>query len=840
MKKAGTLFLLALSLACCLSTGNASAQKRKVSFVDGFHGGVYGHYPLDTYTEFMADQLEAHPGWSICLEIEPETWDSVAVRTPAALARFRALASTDRVEFTNPAYAQPYMYNIYGESIIRQLQYGMDKIREYFPDAEFLTYAVEEPCFTSALPGILGSLGFKYASLKCPNTCWGGYSAPFGKGIVEWTGPEGSTLLAVPRYACEELSEKVWETKANGRYNEYWKACRRTGIRRPVGMTYQDAGWHFGPWLGMEPVMEEKDYRYTTWRAYFEQEPAGAVHETYRMSQEDVRPGLVWGSQVLQRLSRQVRHAENKILTTEKTAALLSLAGGRKPDQARLDEAWRTLMLSQHHDCWIVPYNRLNGRGSWADNVALWTEATGRNCDEVLAALVIPEGRDFRTRSFGIVNTTPFPRTALARVKIPQGYPERFRIEDAEGTGIPYYVQDGYAVLKATVPATGILPLSFRFNGETTQIQPETRIYGPGDGPVTVRTGFYALTLAPEKGGAVISLRTRDGRETIPSGEKLGELRGRFLEEGGDRSSTETPATIQVTGAPGLETRITIRGFIGPAPFTEIISLEDDSPLIRFDLEIGWERSTGIGAYAQQDAYNNPVRAFYDTRHDLRMLFPAALSSPVLYKDAPFDVCQSALEDTFFERWEDIKHNVILDWLDLCGSNGHSLALLSDHTTSYTYGPGHPLALTVQYSGNGLWGRDYRLDGPTCLSCAILPHDGRWDEACIQEQNLSWNEPFTVLPGRYEKQSLLDLSGTGYLLSALQSTPGGYLLRIYNASGDDTAKTLQLQLKAASVRETNLRGETTGRPILRTEAGCTSWETALPRFGFKTFIIETL
>ena len=832
--------LLLLILIGCLLPVPAFAQGRKVAFVDGFHGGVYGHYPLDTYTDFMADQLEAHPGWSICLEIEPETWDSVAVRTPAALARFKALASTDRVEFTNPAYAQPYMYNIYGESIIRQLQYGMDKIREHFPDAEFLTYAVEEPCFTSALPGILGSLGFKYASLKCPNTCWGGYSAPFGKGLVDWTGPDGSTLLAVPRYACEELSEKVWETRANGRYPAYWKACRRAGIARPVGMTYQDAGWNFGPWLAVDNAMDEKDFRYTTWRAYFEQEPARARHETYRMSQEDVRPGLVWGSQVLQRLSRQVRHAEHKLLTTEKTAALLSLSGGKRPDQARLDEAWRTLMLSQHHDCWIVPYNRLNNRGSWADNVALWTEAAEQNCDEVLAALAIPDGKEFKTRSWGIVNTAPFPRTGLARIRIPRGWPERFRIEDADGQEIPYYIQDGCAILKVTVPATGILPVHARLDGKDTRIQPETTIHGPGTGPVTIRTGRYTLTLSPDQGGAVTSLRTRDGREWVRAGEALGVLRGHFYEEGCDHSSSEAPATVQVCSAEGLETRITVRGFIADTPFTEVIRISEDSPLIQFDLEIDWERNVGIGAFAQQDAYGNPHRAFYDTRGHLKLLFPVKMDRPALSKDAPFDVCQSALEDTFFERWDDIKHNVILDWVDLCGSDGHSLALLSDHTTSYTCGPGYPLALTVQYSGNGLWGRDYRLDGPTHLSCAIIPHEGRWDEARIQEQNLSWNEAFTVLPGQYGKQSLLDLSGTGYLLSSLQALPEGCLLRIYNASGDASAKTLQLHLTAAQVREVNLRGEVTDRPGFRTEAGCTRWETSLPRFGFKTFIITTL
>ena len=32
--------------------------------------------------------------------------------------------------------------------------------------------------------------------------------------------------------------------------------------------------------------------------------------------------------------------------------------------QADMDEAWRTLMLAQHHDSWIVPYNGLNRKGT--------------------------------------------------------------------------------------------------------------------------------------------------------------------------------------------------------------------------------------------------------------------------------------------------------------------------------------------------------------------------------------------------------------------------------------------------------------------------------------------
>ena len=110
-----------------------------------------GHYPVKWKTQFIVDQLSKHPDWRICLEIEPETWDTVQIQTPGAYRQLKNVVVTKQVEFTNPTYAQPYCYNISGESIIRQFQYGIAKINKHFPGVTFTTYSVEEPCFTSYL-----------------------------------------------------------------------------------------------------------------------------------------------------------------------------------------------------------------------------------------------------------------------------------------------------------------------------------------------------------------------------------------------------------------------------------------------------------------------------------------------------------------------------------------------------------------------------------------------------------------------------------------------------------------------------------------------------------------
>ena len=148
-------------------------------------------------------------------------------------------------------------------------------------------------------------------------------------------------------------------------------------------MCYQDAGWRNGPWLG-----KRRQSKYVLWTDYIDNIADHSVATDYHMTQEGVRAALVWGSQVMQRIGRQVRNAENRLLDAERMAVMAFFVKGWRPDQSSIDEAWRTLMLAQHHDSWIVPYNRLNRRGTWADNIALWTAATCKRADSVVDASV--------------------------------------------------------------------------------------------------------------------------------------------------------------------------------------------------------------------------------------------------------------------------------------------------------------------------------------------------------------------------------------------------------------------------------------------------------------------
>ena len=794
-------------------------------FIDGYHGGIYGHLP-PWQTKFMVEKLGQYPDWKINLELEPESWDTIAVQDPVSYTAFQQLfadqSSKGRIEYVNPAYGQSYMYNISGESVIRQLYYGMKKLRQHFPSVVFTSYSSEEPCFTSALPQILRSYGFKYASLKNPNTCWGGYTRAFGGELVNWVGPDGSSILAVPRYGIEALKPRsIWETIASGNSKEYVGKALEAGIQHPVGMCLQDAGWAFGPWLGRGGDIYTPT-RYETWRGYVENITLGKSVQDWKFSQEDVLVGLMWGSQVLQRIARSVRVSENKVVVAEKMAAMAHVWKGLVWPDLGFEGAWRTLLLSQHHDCWIVPYNGKPG-DTWADKVVKWTGNTNTYSDSVVSATV---------RVLGGAGGVGGEK-AGAGVDGEPGV----RVFNTTGIRRKEWVRVGEILFQADVPPMGYRTYQLKKGQKAVGSAKVTKLSG---GLWKVETDLYRILLDPAKGGTITSWvgKKLGGKEFVEQGKSFNELRGNFYNAGGFRSGTETPAEIKVLEEGPAEVKLEIKGMIAGNPFTQVLTVQEGQPRVDMHLVIDWKGNPAIGEYFDAPKDNEVRKAYYDDRYKLLALFPLRLASQKVYKNAPFDVTESRLDNTFYNRWDSIKNNVLLNWVDVEDGDGqYGMALFCDHTTSYGHGADFPLALTVQYSGNGIFYRDYKIDGPTEMNYAWIPHAGKWDRAGIWAEGTKWNEPLIVRTGGVveEGRSLLQPERAGMEISSV-TMEGGYLLvRLFNAEATGSAQKLYLGFAAERAEEVGLDGRVIKEvPIRKERSGRRFVELSVPRFGIRT------
>lgn len=264
---------------------------------------------------------------------------------------------------------------------------------------------------------------------------------------------------------------------------------------------------------------------------------------------------------------------------------------------------------------------------------------------------------------------------------------------------------------------------------------------------------------------------------------------------------------------------------------------------IDFELTVDWKKNVGIGEY-KENHWSGNRRAFCDDRFKLNVLFPADLRSPRIYKNAPFDVCESTLDNTFFNSWDQIKHNIILNWVDLAEQKGdYALALFSDHTTSYSYGEDFPLGLTAQYSGGGLWGPDYKITGPLKMKYAIMPHRGKWDKASVANSSDCWNEP--LLSSCYsvakpESKSFISLQNTGYQVSAVYLENGKIVLRLFNSEGNGKLQKVTFDMPLSSVEEVDLNGKCVEKKNIKTRAGKSDMMISMPRFGVRTFVLSLI
>jgi len=806
-------------------------------FIDGFHGGIYGHYP-QKYTEYLVNCLDSIPEWKIGLEIEPVTWDVASVYETRAFKKFRDyLLEGSRIEYTNPAFAQPYMYNISGESIIRQLTIGMSVLQRHFPGLKIETYSVAEPCFTSCLPTVLTSLGYKYCSTKCPDTIFGGYFSPRSAEVEWWVGPDGeSKILNSPRNMAATFDKYcAWSTADHSMTKAYVDGSFAEGFKHPIGMTYQDAVWKIGPWLSIQPE-EEKPFvsapeyaepEYILWNQYFREVAPLDDADEHTYTQEDMHPSLPWGGQPLQKVAKMTRIMENDVIRAEKISAMASVASGSKYPAGDLRHAWEGLMLSQHHDCWIV-------LRWWLKNVQTWFGNTMEYCRKAISNSLDSLALKGREGVFTVFNTTGTECRGAVTIPAEGKY---HGVIGVNGGPVPSQRWGDSIVFIASTPAFGWR--SYSLSEAEYVMKPATSVRKKGRN-VVLSNELYDITFCPEKGGAIVSFKDkRTGWEMVDvrDGYPFNGMRAFYPEEDVFHSSGESPAIVETICSGAVRSSVRIKGKMNGVDFIQTVTLDAGDPVVDCSLTLDWKGpSQMIGSPEPEDGERMDDSGnrytwkmpFYDVNKKMNLLFPTVQKGRIV-KDAPFDVCESLLESTSFGSLDSVKHNVILNWADLEMRDG-SLALFSDRTTSYSYGPEYPFGLTVQFVGTAHGCAFLNVDEPTTIHYAIVPHSGGWDEDGISCLSDHWNEKMMVAEGAPAdaERSLVDLEGTGYQLVTTYIADGDLYVRLFNVSGDETPITINPSFRYSSAELVGLDGR------IRETYGTDPIIFSAPRFGLRT------
>jgi len=824
-------------------------------FVDGYHGGIKGHMPIGAWTDVL-HVLRSHPEWKISIEVEPISWEHVRMTDPESYRELRdrwfGSEYGQRVEIVSGSYAQPYGWAIGGESNIRQLLRGIALHREHFPHAVIDTYAVQEPCWTSCLPQVLKSLGYKRAVLKNPGTAWAGYPSGLNREIVNWVGPDGSAIPCVPRYACEGLVH-AWESEAAEMGADFLDQCAEQGIARPIGSFLQDLGWAAAPRLGTDGRVT-----YVTWRQYFE-EVVGEPQEDWRFTQEDIHCALPWGERHLQRMARQIRSAESKLVQAEKLAALAVVLHGYNYPERELARAWDELMLSQHHDAWICATVReRREKWSWLAGAQTWLAEANADAvmGEAAASFAGPVAAD-GSLGIRVFNTTGVPRKEIVEMEIPVTEDlANFGVVDETGRLLPRQVhplrtsgegrvQAARLLFEAEVPSMGCrtFGISRQAAGRS---EPESSPVGAtmlNDRLLLLYSDLYELRLDLEQGGAIVSLIDRSTRRNYCPPQSpvfLNELRGYMTEQGRFAYSRECKVAATILENGPLRVTVQLDGVFCNTKFQSTLRLSKGQRAIDCGLRAWFEADRWIGdpwTIDEQIKFTERRRSHYHTAMNLHVLFPVRSKSVKVFKNAAFDVCESKHTDTHYTRWDEIKHNVILHWIDLFDAEEQcGLAVYSDHTTSYGHSPEDQAYLTFAWGGDaGFWWGKCPLEGLQEMNYAIVPHEGDWESAGLSRLSALRQEPLMarLASGSRGKLELIRLSDPKVEVSAMYIEKDKLWVRLFNgsASGRDCLLYAHDQLANAEIAELD------GRVVraLAPESGAAAGEDGSYRLSFPPF-----
>ncbi len=741
-------------------------MSEKLYFVDGYHGGIEGHMPVGSWEDIL-DALESHPKWKISLEIEPESWDYLRIHDYEVYKRLQKFVSEDatsyRVEFIGGSYGQPFCWAVNGESNIRQLVRGVELLKKHFKDAVVDTYAVQEPCFTSALPQICKKLGYQRISLKNP-TAWGGYMDKMKGGMVYLTSADGSGIPAVVRYECEELVS-CSATEASGyEYScirDFADKCAENGIKHPVGMCLQDLGWSARPLISGIPV------EYVTWREYFERF-RDDLEGRIKFSQESVLCTLPWGNITLQQMCRKVRALENRTLQIEKLLTLAEIHGMElQISRDKLKEAWDVLLLSQHHDGFICATTSGSPLKTWAFRADYLT-AKGQllltevehNVFDYLQVKAEDEDKVCSERYIRVYNTLGTKRTDQAEsvITLPKGCFD-LEVYDSDGQkcssqwkAIRKYQDESIAAANlcftASVEGIGYSTYCVKLlrsrPSRAVNIAKITM-----QNTIAVETSLLSVVFDVTRGGSIVKLFDKElQRDFVAKQGAIGILKGFMVNEDAFVSNDACVVKHEILVNGPIYAKIKFNGEFHGIHFETIAEIREGDKKMDFTSSVMFQEETDIGYPGKPkkgEEFHGTKRSSCREDYKMSIGIPLPMEEFTITKHAPFENYKSEIYDTRFGGWDEIKNSMIHQYIDFYDAEkNYGIGILCDHVNGYSL-VDNQFSLTQAFGYHaGFWWGYQPLKGRTQIGYSLVIHKGDYEDGCLPFYNERNNEPFIV------------------------------------------------------------------------------------------------
>lgn len=765
------------------------------------HGGVvlWGQEHFLKHLRSAVEWLDRYPGFKIGLENEAHTYDYLAEHSLEVLQEIRGCLKRypGRFGIGTCTYGQPLSVFINEESNIRQIGYALEADRRHLGCAPDV-YLMSEHAMHSQIPQILEGFGFVGAIMRTHFMMYG-YNPTFDAAVGWWVGLDGSRIAAIPTYVGQG-AEFGRTTKDN------WILTRYPGpecdtplekfreefsrIEPLLASRADDSG------LRREELVKKYEgnpqYRWVLLEEIF---PAfGPPQAELKTSPNDFHVRMPWGY-CGNEIWNTSRRAEVEVLTAERLAAIEHLLGGAD-HEGQIKEAWKNLLVAQHHDIQIC--------GLLADARGFLTaslDASGRVKDASLryvasrmeggktAQVTVFNPRSWPGRDWVDV-TVSLPRKAAAALGVRRGgqaVPVALLSADRYSDGS---IQQARIAILADVPALGFVSYSLEptqdgLPKKSTEIEIDAE-------NLCVTTPYVVVRLSKD-GGIDSFIERKSGKNVFQSGKRngffAGTIDGRYCESKGVWAIE--PGR---DGAPWAVAREC--GMIGGIPYTLEIVLHADSP--RLDCRVRFHfQGQRIGRLSEN---KRESKSPFEHEEKLRFkMFPAVGSDAFGVRDLPFAVATTP--DRNIDG---------LYWTAVAG-DGQGLAVLNRGTMGSVREADGGFSVPLAYAMYYVWGTRM-LNGDFSYEFALYPFTGDWQEADLHRRALEYNFPCVGVctaagDGHLGTEvALLEAGSSDVIVSAFYHQDAGSYVRMYEYRGREGRASLDYLAGKARFTEVDLAG----------------------------------
>jgi alpha-mannosidase len=775
------------------------------------HGGVvpWGTQHFTKYLRSAADWLDRYPDFKIGLDNEAYAYDFLAKNDTSLLRELKGYLKkyNGRFGIGTCTYGQPLSQFVNEESNIRQIGYAI-KTEERVLQCRPSVYLMSEHAMHSQIPQIIKGFGFKGAVMRTHFMMYG-YNPTYNSPIGWWKGRDGSEIPAIPTYKGEgsafgsdtedNLILEVYPGPDCSLSLEDFRE-KFSGISPLLASRVDDSH------LRQEELVKQYEgnpgFRWLLAEEIFPAFPTPA--DVFKTDPDDFHVRMPWGY-CGNEIWNMSRTAETRVLTAERIAAFESILGGAN-HESDLHDAWKNLLIAQHHDiqiCGILDASRkfLPASISTSDSIirssmnfmasrmsggkiaqiTVFNPMSWNRREWVKVEVIIPSG----TPSFNILqNNVPVPFNVISFHKTAGS-----RSANAEVSFL------------ADIPALSFRSFSVVASGKT---EGSLKTISFDKEKLKIETPFWRIDL--DRNGGIDSITSMKTGKTLTGKHKSAIFAGVI-----DGKSVESSGSWITDSVMMNNNQITLleKGTIGTIPYSLKMILNDESPEISLIVKIHINNEK-IGRVS--DNKKETVSAFLHEEKLRFKVFPATIIGTEGIRDLPFTIAETDNKYIEGNYWTAV-------------ADGHSgMAFFNHGTMGSVREDDGGFSLPLAYSMYYIW-RTVLLSGDYTYEFALLPFEGKWEKADLHRQALNYNFPIIAQSTKKGDGSLGSLfqpfsvtSGSA-ILSALFTDNGRPYLRFYESAGSNTDLQFSYVKVKSQLLETDLEGnekEIVNSPLLFT------------------------